>query len=87
MASELAAELLEKIDQGDGMLVALETTEYEDLIDAELAEVREVLRGLVVSFPSGECCWCALPPNAGSPDHTLDCERARALYSKLRIDK
>jgi hypothetical protein len=54
-------------------------------IDVELQEVRDVLRGLVVSFPYGECCWCALPPNAGSVDHTLDCERARALYEKLEV--
>jgi hypothetical protein len=22
-------------------------------------------------------CFCELPPNAGSPDHTLECDRAR----------
>ena len=43
MASRFATELLEKIDQGDGMLTALETAEYEDLIDAELQDIREAL--------------------------------------------
>ena len=72
--SEFATELLEKVDQGDGMLVALEAVEYEDLIDAELQEVREVLNQLL-GFAETE-----------GDDQSDTCIRARALVARLRVD-
>lgn len=48
-----------------------------------LDEVREVLDGLRQRYG----CWCELPPNTGSPDHAVECERASAASEKLRTDK
>lgn len=79
MASEFAEKLLEKIDQGDGTLTALETPEYEDLIDAELQEVREVVK--IVAHPKFDA--------GGDGIHyyltKADIERARALMLKLEV--
>jgi hypothetical protein len=58
-----------------------------DVIDAELSEVREVLDGLLVRQWSGNVpilCWC---DGVGDDEHSDACQRARALYEKLRIDK
>lgn len=74
MPSKLAGELLEKIDQGDGMLTALETIEYEDLIDAELQEVRNLIMD-VIAFTEGE----------RSDEQNIG-HRARALMARLRVD-
>ena len=75
MASKLAEQLLEKIDQGDGVLTALEVPEYEDLIDAELREVREVLFEVIREHddPMSEY---------GCTTHTT--QRARDLMEKLK---
>jgi hypothetical protein len=85
MASRFAEDLLEKIDQSDGMPTALETTEYEDLIDAELHDVREVLEGLQtfqmnLGSEATERHWCQ--PSGGCNAH---CQRARALMEKLEL--
>lgn len=69
MPSKFAEELLEKIDQGDGILTALEIPEYEDLIDAELQEVREVIALIAKG-------------NFNQPDVIA---RARALMEKLEV--
>lgn len=58
----------------------------EVAIDSELAEVREVLEGIIT---------CVFDEGAGSVMHWCDpedtcndaCQRARSLYDKLRIDK
>lgn len=49
-------------------------------LSARAAEIREVLEGL--RFRHG--CWCELPPNAGSLDHTAACLAAQRLYEKLQ---
>ena len=87
MASKFAAELLEKIDQGDGMLVALEITEYEGLIDAELAEVREVLESFGCKVLSGSkgLCFGAFGSSCDDTNHAERCQRARTLYEKLIV--
>jgi hypothetical protein len=80
MASELAARLLEVASARYGSV-----NNAKLAIDAELSEVREVLdttkRRLLPDGP----CWCrTFMPTLG---HTEDCQRARALYEKLRTDK
>ena len=51
-----------------------------DVIDAELAEVREVLYGLRGRYVKN--CWCDAGDDA---EHLLSCQRARALYERLEI--
>jgi hypothetical protein len=48
----------------------------EQLID-EVARLREALEGL----RQRHGCFCELPPNVGSPDHTVECDRARAALA------
>lgn len=56
----------------------------EQMIDAELAEVREVLEGLRTSPAEADPCWCN---GWWSEPHRERCQRARALYDRLRINK
>ena len=81
MASEFAESLIQKIDQGDGMLVALEQCEYEDLIDAELSEAREVLNLL----RTASNCWCEQETRTRLGKHMEVCQRARRLYERLGV--
>lgn len=50
------------------------------VVDEVLEPVRECLEGL--RFRHG--CWCELPPNAGSPDHTSACLAAQQLMERLK---
>jgi hypothetical protein len=54
-----------------------------DVIDAELQEVREVLRGLSTYTTSP--CYCARPPLSVDGEHEAVCQRARALMEKLEV--
>jgi len=74
MPSKFATELLEKIDQGDGMLTALETMEYEDLIDAELQEVRESIDHLLKIVKDAKLPSCPA------------CKQAEQVTARLRVD-
>jgi hypothetical protein len=52
-------------------------------VDAELAEVREVLDVTRRRASPDGPCWCkSYLPTLG---HTEDCQRARALYERLEI--
>jgi hypothetical protein len=75
MASELAARLLEVSSARYGSVHNAKLA-----IDAELSEVREVLDTTKRrSLPDGPC-WCG-----SNTKHADRCQRARALYEKLRI--
>ena len=50
-------------------------------VDAELAEVREVLEGIRGFYGTADC-WCDSEDDAPHFEH---CQRARALYERLRI--
>lgn len=55
--------------------------------DAELSEVREVLRDLKRGPVGREgSCWCT-GGYYKPPRHSTKCQRARDLYQKLRADK
>ena len=50
-------------------------------LDAELAEVREVLDGLRYQYVLD--CWCDAEEEEDG--HKVSCQRARALYERLEI--
>jgi hypothetical protein len=56
-----------------------------ELLDEELAEIREVLNGLRTI----NGCWCSPMASASlSPlHHSEPCQRTSVLYEKLRVDK
>jgi hypothetical protein len=53
-----------------------------ELVDESLQEVREVLDGLRWQTEAAPC-WCRVRVNR---IHDDPCQRARALYQRLRVD-
>jgi hypothetical protein len=53
-----------------------------ELLDDKLAEVREVLEGIRGFYGTADC-WCDSEDDAPHFEH---CQRARALYERLRIE-
>ena len=77
MASQLAESICERyFDKKGGLL--------KDAVDVELQEAREVLEGLQThSIELGdltEAHWCNPDRDCGE-----NCERARALFERLRV--
>lgn len=70
-----------------GAVGILEVGVAANTLDTELAEVREVLDGLADDGCYG-WCWQRWGRERGDDEYHSDaCQRARALYQKLRIDK
>jgi len=86
MASELAQKISDAV-VGGMKYFGSKNPPYDipAVVDAELAEVREVLDGLRSMGSNG--CWCVFPVQAqATGKHTEPCQRARALYDKLKVE-
>jgi hypothetical protein len=77
-----AADRLELIKNPETYLGGWNFLAVASVVDAELAEVREVLESLAWS---SQYCWCPVPVKTETQPHSAICQRARALYDKLEV--
>jgi hypothetical protein len=81
MASQLANKIAHAVLATDADQPSVEVA-----IDAQLAEVREVLGLLSRLRVEGKPCWCESAFRTIG-DHDANCQRTSALYEKLRVDQ